>query len=87
MYTYTDKQGKNMKSLNYHQLSVLSQSAVDNALMDPQVSGSAIMYCGTLFVTCDAGQAAKIREQLIQDLGCSVKVSKVGPEFTFDFIA
>lgn len=76
-----------MTTTNYQEFAERVQTSVDTALMDDRVSGSAIMYCGSLFVTCDAWQADKICEQLKQDLACGVLVGKVGSEFTFDFVA
>jgi hypothetical protein len=75
-----------MASNNYHELTVLAVTAVDTALMDTEISKTATMYCGTLFVTCNAYSAAKIQKQLIKDVKCFVRVSKVGPEYAFDFI-
>jgi hypothetical protein len=75
-----------MASNNYHELTALAVTAVDTALMDPEVSKTATIYCGTLFVTCNAYSAAKIQKQLIQDLKCFVRLNKVGPEYAFDFI-
>ena len=46
----------------------------------------AVFYAGSLFVTCDSLTAAKIKTALREALGCGVVVSKVGPEFAFDFI-
>jgi hypothetical protein len=76
-----------MKATNYHELSAMAQAAVDAALMNPEVAKTAVMYCGTLFVTCNAYSAAKIKTQLVQDLECGVQASKVGPEYAFDFVA
>ena len=44
-------------------------------------------YAGTMFAVCDARQAAKVETALIEALKCGVIVSKVGPEFAFDFTA
>jgi hypothetical protein len=75
-----------MKATNYHEFSAMVQTAVDTALMNPEISASANMYCGTLFVTCNSYSAAKIKKQLIQDLDCGVQVNKIGPEYAFDFV-
>jgi hypothetical protein len=40
---------------------------------------------GTLFVPCDAQHAAKIETALLENLDGGVIVSRVGPEFAFDF--
>ena len=45
----------------------------------------AVFYAGTLFVQCDSRTAAKIETALIEQLKCGVIVSKVGPEYAFDF--
>ena len=75
-----------MKTTNYHELTAMAQSSIDKALMDPEISKSVSMYCGTLFVTCNAYSADKIQKQLIKDLNCFVQKNKVGPEYAFDFI-
>ena len=76
-----------MKTTNYHEFSTLVQTAVDTALVNDEVAKTATMYCGTLFVTCNAYSAAKIKTQLVKDLACGVQVSKIGPEYAFDFVA
>ena len=76
-----------MKTTNYNEFAALVQTAVDTALVNDEVAKTATMYCGTLFVTCNAYSAVKIKTQLIQDLECGVQVSKVGPEYAFDFVA
>ena len=43
-------------------------------------------YAGTLFVKCTSIEAAKIETSLIEALKCGVIVSKVGPEYCFDFV-
>ncbi len=75
-----------MKAMNYNEFAAMAQTAVETALMNPEVAQTSTMYCGTLFVTCNAFSASKIKTQLIQDLDCIVQVSKVGPEYAFDFI-
>ena len=44
-------------------------------------------YGGSMFVFCDSKQAAKIETALIEALKCGVIVSKIGPEYGFDFTA
>jgi hypothetical protein len=44
-----------------------------------------VFYAGSMFVTCDAYMAAKIETALIKALNCGVIVSKVGPEYSYDF--
>ena len=75
-----------MKTLNYNEFAAMAQISVETALANPDVAHTATMYCGTLFVTCNAYSANKIKTQLIQDLDCSVMVSKIGPEYAFDFL-
>lgn len=41
---------------------------------------------GTLFVECDSKQAAKIETTLLDYLKCGIIVSKIGNEFSFDFV-
>lgn len=43
-------------------------------------------YAGTMFVKCVAQSAAKIETALIEAMKCGVVVSKVGPEYCFDFV-
>jgi hypothetical protein len=45
-----------------------------------------VLYAGTMFVTCNVSMAAKIKTALAGALNCGVIVSKVGPEFAFDFV-
>jgi hypothetical protein len=45
-----------------------------------------LFYAGTMFVTCDSKMAAKIETALIEAMKCGVIVSKVGPEYAFDFV-
>jgi len=42
-------------------------------------------YAGSMFVTCSSAVAARIETLLIEALKCGVIVSKVGPEYAFDF--
>jgi hypothetical protein len=44
------------------------------------------LYSGTLFLECNAATAALVESALIQALQCGVIVSKVGQEFSFDFV-
>jgi len=74
-----------MSSNNYHELTALVQASVDK-LMDSAISKSVNLYCGTLFVKCNAYSANEIQMQLIKDLNCFVQKNKVGPEYAFDFI-
>ena len=43
-------------------------------------------YAGTMFVKCVSVSAAQIETALIEALKCGVIVSKVGPEYCFDFV-
>lgn len=44
-----------------------------------------VFYAGTMFVKCTYMDAAKIKALLLLVLGCPVQMSKVGPEYAFDF--
>ena len=70
---------------NYQQHAAIAVNSVYAALSDVQVANTAHMYAGTLFVKCDARSAAKIETALLENLSCGVIVSKVGPEYAFDF--
>ncbi len=72
--------------LNYHVFTAKAFEAVYEALENSEVAKTAQMYAGTLFVKCNAYSAAKIETALIKHLECGVRVSKVGPEYTFDFV-
>ena len=68
---------------------VFSARAVDTvygALDNIEVAKTATMYAGTMFVTCNAYSADKIKTALIHTMGCGVIVSRVGPEYSFDFV-
>lgn len=41
---------------------------------------------GTLFVECNAKQAAKIETRLLSSLNCGIVVSKIDEEYAFDFV-
>ena len=43
-------------------------------------------YAGTMFVKCVSQSAAQIESALIEAMQCGVVVSKVGPEYCFDFV-
>ena len=73
-------------TVNYNEFAARAVDAVYDALYNAEVAATANMYAGTLFVTCNAYSAAKIRAALTQALGCSVRASKVGPEYAFDFV-
>ena len=72
--------------LNYHVFAAKAFDAVRAALDNTSVADTAQMYAGTLFVTCNAYSAAKIETKLREQLQCGVIVSKVGPEYAFDFV-
>jgi hypothetical protein len=74
-----------MTTNNYDELTALVQASVDK-LMDPAISKSVNLYCGTLFVECNAFCADLIQMQLIKDLNCFVQKNKLGPLHVFDFI-
>ena len=71
---------------DYNEFAGRVQLAVNAALENQAVADTAQMYAGTLFVTCNAYSAAKIETQLRLQLQCGVIVSKVGPEYAFDFV-
>ena len=71
--------------MDYNTHAAIAVNSVYEALSDVQVANTAQMYAGSLFVTCSARDAAKIETALINNLNCGVIVSKVGPEYTFDF--
>ena len=75
-----------MMKLNYHVFSAMAFEALYDALENNEVAKTAQMYAGTLFVRCNAYSAAKIETALIEKLNCGVIVSKVGPEYSFDFV-
>jgi hypothetical protein len=72
--------------LNYHVFTAKAFEAVYEALENSEVAKTAQMYAGTLFVKCNAYSAAKIETALIKELECGVRVSRVGPEYAFDFV-
>lgn len=44
-------------------------------------------YNGTMFVDCDASEAAEIETFLLENVvNCGIVVSKVDREFAFDFV-
>jgi hypothetical protein len=47
---------------------------------------SAEWESGTLFVECSPAAAALYESEFIQAFRCGIIVSKIGPEFSFDFI-
>lgn len=57
--------------------SIAAGTVIDESRVD--------FYAGTMFVTCTTYEAAKIETALIKALNCGVIVSKVGPQFAFDF--
>lgn len=72
--------------MEYNQFAAIAVNSVYEAVSDVQVANTAQMYAGTLFVGCDARSAAKIETVLIENMQCGVIVSKVGPEYAFDFV-
>lgn len=72
--------------LNYHVFTAKAIEAVYDALENTEVAQTATMYAGTLFVRCNAYSAEKIKSRLMTQLSCVVKVSRVGPEYSFDFV-
>lgn len=72
--------------MNYHVFTATVLDTVHQALLNEAVARTATVYCGTLFVVCNAYAAAKLKTALKDALQCGVRVSKVGPEYTFDFV-
>ena len=76
-----------MKVTNYNEFAANVHTAVESVTkITGNLFDAAEMYAGTLFVECTARDAAKIETALIEKLKCGVIVSKVGPEFAFDFV-
>jgi hypothetical protein len=71
---------------NYHVFTAMAFDAVHEALENTEVAKTATMYAGTMFVECNAYSASKIETALIKKLKCGVIVSKVGREYSFDFV-
>lgn len=71
--------------MNKHQFAAVAVASVYEAIEDVQVANTANMYAGSLFVACTPKDAAKIETTLKENLNCGVIVSKIGPEFAFDF--
>jgi hypothetical protein len=73
---------------NYNEFAHNVQTIADTVLyaIDPCDALATTVYCGTLFVECNANAAAKIETALIETLDRGVRVSKVGHEFAFDFV-
>ena len=73
---------------NYNEFADKVQTIADAVLIgiDPSDALATSVYCGTLFVECNARAAAKIETLLNEAMECGVIVSKVGPEFAFDFV-
>ena len=69
-----------MNRIEFEVKALEAAGTIVNRLLDAE------MYAGTLFVRCDSKQAAKIETALIESLKCGVIVSKVGPEYSFDFV-
>ena len=61
------------------------ETAVETAAAKIVNEDAMQFYFGTLFVKCTSLEAAKIETILIEALSCGVIVSKVGPEYCFDF--
>ena len=78
--------GMNVDKMSKHEFAAVAVESVFEALVDLEIANTAHMYAGTLFVTCNAYCASKIETALIKNLKCGVIVSKVGPEYAFDFV-
>ena len=69
--------------MNYNAFAANATIAAGTVIDESRVD----FYAGTMFVTCTSYEAAKIETALIKALKCGVIVSKVGPQFAFDFTA
>lgn len=80
----TNKGAYMMSNETYNEFAARAYLAIEDALVGetPPVE----FYAGTMFVKCNAYTAAKIETSLIKALRCGVIVSKVGPEYSFDFV-
>lgn len=67
--------------MNKYEFEAAAQAAIESV-----TANEANFYAGTLFVKCTPWEAAKAETALIEALKCGVIVSKVGPEFAFDFV-
>lgn len=72
--------------MNYQEFAANAIDAVYNAPVTNEVASTATMYAGSLFVTCNSTEAAAIKTALKEKLKCGVIMSKVGPEYSFDFM-
>lgn len=66
--------------MNNFEFAAAAQAAVESV-----TNSEANFYAGSLFVKCTPWDAAKIETALIEALKCGVIVSKVGPEYCYDF--
>lgn len=71
---------------NYYVFTARAMDTVFDTLDNIEVAKTATMYAGTLFVTCNAYSADKIKTALRNTMGCGVIQSKVGTEYSFDFV-
>jgi hypothetical protein len=79
--------GAYMKSNEtYNEFAGRAYLAIEEILLETSEQPTAEFYAGTLFVKCNAYAAAKIETALRKALNCGVIVSKVGPEYSFDFV-
>jgi hypothetical protein len=75
--------GASIMMTNYNAFAAAATDAASAVISAADIN----FYAGTMFAVCSAHDAAKIETTLIEALKCGVIVSKVGPEFAFDFTA
>ena len=71
-----------VRDLNKYELAAAATNTAATVVDSEDIN----FYGGSMFVFCDSKQAAKIETALIEALKCGVIVSKVGPEYAFDFV-
>jgi hypothetical protein len=52
-----------------------------------QAERKACFFNGSLFVECDADNAAKVLELLKETTNCNIQQSQAGGEYVYDFVA
>lgn len=67
--------------VNKYEFAAKATAVASTVVSEEQV----VFYAGSMFVKCTTLQSAKIKGQLIEAMKCGVSVSRVGPEYAFDF--
>lgn len=83
LYNQSNKTNKGIQNMSFEKV-VLEK--VRKAMNTESGYFSAEFKYGTLFVECNAKQAAKIESKLLQSMKCGIIVSKIDEEFAFDFV-